>query len=63
MSKSNGYADIVDAHGRHRQVKCPIDASTGDFVLIGMGFAIEKISEEKYSELAEAQREAANACG
>ena len=57
LSKKGERASIVDAHGRERDVNCPIDAQPGECVLIGMGFAIEKISSEKYEEIAEAYRQ------
>ncbi|MFC2175256.1 HypC/HybG/HupF family hydrogenase formation chaperone [archaeon] len=63
LSKSGDRAEILDVHGRQRGVTCPLDAQPGDYVLIGMGFAIEKISEEKYNELVDAQGEIANAAG
>jgi len=54
LSRSEERAEILDVHGRQRGVTCPIDAQAGDYVLIGMGFAIEKISEDTYNEFADA---------
>lgn len=61
LSRSDGKAEIVDALGRQRSVNCPIEAAAGDHVLIGMGYAIEKISAAQYAELAKAHAEAADA--
>ena len=61
LSRSEDKAEIVDALGRQRSVNCPIEAAAGDHVLVGMGFAIERISAAQYDELAKAHLEAADA--
>lgn len=53
LSKSESKADVLDALGRQRTVTCPIDVEKGDYVLISMGFAIEKITNEQYNEFSE----------
>lgn len=48
LSVNEGYVEVIDAVNRQRKVKCPIDAKAGDHVIIGMGYAIEKISREDF---------------
>lgn len=57
LSRNEDKAEILDVLGRQRVVKCPIEVKPNDFVLIGMGFAIEKISQEKYDEIADAYKQ------
>ena len=38
-------------NGRVQTVTSPIDVSEGDFVLIGMGLILEKISKKKFKDL------------
>lgn len=52
LSRSEGKAEIVDVVGRQRQVICPIDAKVGDYVIIGMGHAVDRISKKEYDALA-----------
>jgi hydrogenase maturation factor len=41
----------VEVRGQTRQVKSMIDVQPGDFVTLGMGLVLEKISEKRFEEL------------
>ena len=56
VSKQGEKAQIVDCFGNERQVNCPLPVQKDDCVLIGMGFAVQKITDKEYEEFADAQR-------
>ncbi|MBN3037740.1 MAG: HypC/HybG/HupF family hydrogenase formation chaperone [Candidatus Diapherotrites archaeon] len=48
----DGESVRVEVRGVERQAKCFVSVSEGDFVEVGMGVVLGRISRERFDELA-----------